>query len=169
MRRAITAVACAACVTSLLTACASRRRPDPYYVLVAEGLSAPTLTEPMRVIPRGFNIFQRTEACATLRPVARLETPFRTLGFRVGERFPLSALNVVAVNAADIAVRDVPLAIEAEEVSPPVVQLRSNDPDVAQGRLIPVAKGRFRIRVRTICAPQPVETVLTARVDNDTE
>ncbi|MBI4484511.1 MAG: hypothetical protein HY655_00730 [Acidobacteria bacterium] len=149
----------------LSCSCAGRGRPDPYYVLVAEGLSAPTLTEPMRVIPRGFNIFQRTEACATVRPVARLETPLRLLGFRVGERVPLSALNVVAVNAADVAVRDVPLAIEAEEVSPPIVQLQSSDPDLNQGRLNPIAKGRFRIRVRTICAPQPVETILTAHVE----
>jgi len=157
-------VPCLAFSCVLAAACAARGEADPYYVLIAEGLSAPTLAEPMRVVPRGFNIFQRTEVCAAVRPVARLDTPFETLGFRVGERFPLSSLHVVAVNAANIAVRDVPLAIEAEVVSPPVVQLRSDDPDLAQGRLTPVREGRIRIRVRTICAPQPVETVLTARV-----
>lgn len=153
---------------ALLAACASRGAPSPYYVLVAEALSAPTLNEGMRVT-RMFSGFQLTEACRTIRPVARLETPFRSLGFRVGERFPLSALNVVAVNAANLAVRDVPVAIEAEEMSPPVVQLRSDDPYLAQGRLNVIAEGTFRIRVRTICGTPPVETVITARSDSSSD
>ena len=153
---------------ALGAACASKS-PDPYYVLVAEALTAPTLTEAMRVAPRMFTSFQLLEACRTIRPVERFETPYLRLGLRVGERFPLSALNVVAVNGADIAVPDVPVAIEAEELSPPLARLTSDDPDLAAGRLHALAEGSFRIRVRTICGTRPVETILTARIDDGSE
>src|SRR5688572_11011289 len=118
----------------------------PTYIRIAEGLTAPTLAEEMRVAPRMFAASQLVEACQDPRSVARLETPVELLELQVGERFTLSALNVVAVNFADVALAAVPVAIEATDVSPPVLQLRSDDPDLNQGRLYSLNAGTFRLR-----------------------
>lgn len=148
---------------TFLAGCAARR-PDPYYVRIAEGLTSPTLTEGIRVAPGMFSAAELAQACRGLRPIARLETASSSLDLQVGERFPLTMLSVVAVDAADVAMRGVPIAIEAEDLQPPVLQLRSDDPDVNQGRLSALNRGRFRLRIWTMCATPGAETTITGRV-----
>ena len=145
-----------------LAGCASRART---YVTIAEGLTAPTLTEGIRVAPRMFAASQLVEACQYPRRVARLQVPSRVLSLQVGERFALSTLNVVAVNFADVAMDAVPIVIEATDFSPPVLQLRSDDPELSQGRLYSLNSGTFRLRIRTICAGPAAETTIVGRVD----
>ena len=53
---------------------------------------------------------------------------------------------------------------ECLETSQPVVRLRSDDPDLNAGRLLTVAPGTFRMRVRTICVNSPAEVRITGRV-----
>ena len=155
------AFACALISLTLITGCASRRT----YVRIAEGLSAPSLAEGIRVAPRMFAASQLVEACKYPRSVARLKTPSRLLTLQVGERFALSTLNVVAVNFADVAMEAVPISIEATDFSPPVLQLRSDDPELNQGRLYSLNTGTFRIRIRTICSGPGVETTIVGRVE----
>src|SRR5687768_11668474 len=110
--------------------CATLFPPEPLYVRVAEGLSSPTLSEGIAVAPRMLPAPLLSEACEDPRIVRRLETPTETLSLRVGERFPLNTLAIVAVNAADEAmVPPIPIAIEALDTVPPVLELRSDDPD----------------------------------------
>ena len=135
-----------------------------YYVRVAEGLTSPSLTETMQVAPRMFGASDLTTACQSPRRIARLEAPSRTLELRVGEPFALNTLRVVAVGEAGTAMADVPVAIEVEEVNPPLVQLRSDDPDLNAGRLRSVGSGIVRIRVRALCTSTPAELNLTARI-----
>jgi hypothetical protein len=135
-----------------------------YYVRVAEGLTAPSLTETMQVAPRMFAASDLTSACRSPRRITRLEAPARTLELRVGERLALNTLRVVAVGEAGTAVTDVPVVIEVEELSPPVMQLRSDDPDLNAGRLLSVGSGIVRMRVRTLCTSRPAELNITARV-----
>jgi hypothetical protein len=138
--------------------------PQPYYVRIADGLTAPSLTEAMPIAPRTFSAYQLQAACQTPRRIDRLEAPTREVELRVGERLTLSTLNIVAVNDANIAVAGVPVSFEVEERNPSAVQLRSDDPDLGAGRLLSIASGRFRLRVRTICVNSPVEIVIAGNV-----
>ena len=138
--------------------------PQPFFVTIAEGLTSPSLTEAMRVAPRMFSAPQLSTACQTQLRIARLETAARSVDLRVGDRLALDTLRIVAINDASVAVPDVPVAIEVEETSPPVVSLRSDDPDLNAGRLLTVGPGSFRMRVRTICVNSPAEIRITGRV-----
>ena len=156
---------------TLLAGCGSRtpqeqRAPQkPYFVPIAEGLTSSTLAENIRVAPRMFSAPDLVRACRDPRTVARLETVTGTLGLQVGERFALSSLRIVAVNAADEAMPAVPIAIEAEDASPPVLQLRSDDPELQKGQLYPLNAGRFRLRIRTLCGTPGAETTIVGRAD----
>jgi len=141
-----------------------RANAGPYFVQVAEGLSSPTLTEGIRVAPRMFAASQLVEACKDPRVVERLEVAPNPLEMREDGRYALNSLSVVAVNGADVAMAGVPIVLEAEEISPPVVQLRSDDPDLNAGRLHALRAGAFQMRVRTICGTPHAEKVIQGLV-----
>jgi hypothetical protein len=143
----------------------SRAPQKPYFVPIAEGLTSPTLAENIRVAPRMFSAPELVKVCGDPRTVARLETVAGTLGLQVGERFALSSLRIVAVNAADEAMLAAPIAIEAEDASPPVLQLRSDNPELQKGQLYPLNAGRFRLRIRTLCGTPGAETTIVGRAD----
>ena len=144
-------------VTSI--GCASTR----HYVQIAEGLSSPSITEGIRVAPRMFSAPQLVEACRTAVPVARLKVEPSELILTAGNLYQLSSITVVAVDAADIAVPDVPIILEAEDTNPPVLRLRSDDPDLDEGRIRVLGPGKFRMRIRTTCGLPQAETVVEAR------
>jgi hypothetical protein len=135
------------------------------YVRVAEGLTSPTLAEGIRVAPRMFTAPDLVRACQNPRTVDRLKTATASLELQVGERFPLSSLTIVAVSASDVAMPDVPIAIEAEDAAPPILQLRSDDPDLNQGVLSSLNTGRFRLRIRTLCGIPGAETIINGRIE----
>ena len=135
-----------------------------YYVTVAEGLTSPSMSESMRVAPRMFSAPDLADACQSPRRVARLEAPARTLDLRVGDQLALSTLRVVAVGEAGAALSAVPVVIEAEELNPALVQLRSDDADLNEGRLRTVGSGTFRVRVRTLCTTTPADLIIVGRV-----
>src|SRR5688572_18946529 len=118
---------------TVLGGCASRTPQQPtapqqrYYVPIAEGLTSLTLAEGIRLAGRMFPAYELMRACRDPRSVARLETATKSLDLQVGERFPLGSLSIVAVNFADAAMPAVPIAIEADDFSPPVLQLRSDN------------------------------------------
>jgi hypothetical protein len=134
------------------------------YVRIAEAFTAPSLSEGIRVAPRMFAAPELMRACQYPRTVDRLEVSSRELDLQVGERLPLSTLTIVAVNAADVAMDNVPIVIEAEDFSPPVLQLRSDDPELNQGVLSSLNGGRFRLRIRTLCGIPGAETTIRGRV-----
>lgn len=162
----VSAVAAAGCNSPLLgkVAPALSTAPRSYFVHVAEALTSPTMTEPMRVAPRMFSAYQVSEACGTPRRIQRLEAPTRSVSLRVGDRLTLSTLRVVAVNDGNVAVPDVPIVLEAEELNPPVLELRSDDVELEQGRLKTVGSGTFHIRVRTLCSATNAELTITGIV-----
>jgi hypothetical protein len=149
----------------LVAGCASRARSRTYYyVRIAEALTAPTLYEGIRVAPRMFAASELSSACGPVRPVLRIHAAPPALELHVGDRFALNTLSVVAVNGAEVALPDVPIVLEANEVIPAVVQLRSDDSDLKEGRLFAIAPGRFQIRIRTICVTPTLETIIAGRV-----
>src|SRR5436190_2079309 len=82
----------------LLRGQAITAEPDLFFVSIAEGLSSGTLTEGIRVAPRGFAASQLIEACRDPRIVARLEIAPEMLEMREDGRYALNTLSVVAVN-----------------------------------------------------------------------
>jgi hypothetical protein len=144
----------------VVAGCASTR----HYVQIAEGLSSPSITEGIRVAPRMFSAPQLVEACRTATPVARLKVEPSELTLTQGNLYQLSSITVVAVNAADIAVPAIPIVLEAEDTNPPILRLRSDDPDLDDGRIRVIGPGRFRLRIRTTCGMPQAETIVEARV-----
>lgn len=146
-------------LAAVLAGCA----PTRHYVQIAEGLSSPSITEGIRVAPRMFSAPQLVEACRTAVPVSRLKVEPSELILTAGNLYQLSSITVVAVNAADIAVPAVPIVLEAEDTNPPVLRLRSDDPDLDEGRIRVVGPGKFRMRIRTTCGLPQIETIVEAR------
>ena len=136
--------------------------PTRHYVQIAEGLTSASITEGIRVAPRMFSAPQLIEACRTAVPIARLKVEPSTLILTQGNLYQLSSITVVAVNAADIAVPAIPIVVEAEDTNPPVLGLRSDDPDLDEGRIRVVGPGKFRVRIRTTCGMPQSETVVEA-------
>jgi len=154
-------------VVAVSSACASsgvRSRSTDYFVSIGEGLTSATLTEGIRVAPRMFAATQLTEACKNVRVVDRLEVSPDRLDMTPDGRYALNSLSVVAVNSADQPLAGVPIVLEAEEISPPVIALRSDDPDLSAGTLHAVRAGRFRVRVRTMCGGPQVQRIIKGKV-----
>jgi hypothetical protein len=145
-----------------LAAVAAGCAPPRHFVRIAEGLSSPTVTEGIRVAPRMFSAPQLVEACQRAAPVARLRVDPVRLSLSPGNVYQLGSLTVVAVNRADVAVPGVPIVLEAEDATPPVLRLQSDDPDLDQGRVRVIGPGEFRMRIRTTCGTQ-VETIIRGR------
>ena len=141
-----------------------RANAGPSFVQVAEGLSSATLTDGIRVAPRMFTATQLVEACRDPLVVERIEVAPDPLEMREGGQYALNSLSVVAVSPADVAMAGVPIVLEAEDANPPIVGLRSDDPDLNAGRLRALRAGMFQMRVRTICGTPHVETVIRGLV-----
>jgi hypothetical protein len=135
-----------------------------HYVRIAEGLTSASDAEPIRVAPRLFAAHQLVEACRTPIVVERLRVVPDELELTRDTSYELSSLTVLAINGADEAVPGIPVIIEVEDRAPPVLQLRSDDPDLNAGRVRAIAEGRFRMRIRTTCGLNPAEAIVDARV-----
>jgi hypothetical protein len=155
-------VAWGAAAHVLLAGCGLKS--DRHFVRIAEGLTSPTLAEGIRVAPRMFSAPMLVDVCKSSTAVDRLKASPGTLELSRGSRYSLSSLTVVAVNGADIAVPGLPIVLEVEDREPPVLQLRSDDPDLNQGRVLAIGTGSFRMRVRTMCGDPFTETVIEGRV-----
>jgi hypothetical protein len=138
--------------------------PQRHYVQVADAVSSPTLTEGIQITPRKFTVYELRQACLDSQPVVRFNVVPAQLELRADGRYLLNTLAVVAVNASDEAVPRIPIMLEAEEVVPPVVEVRSDDADIDQGWLRATRVGRFRLRIRTLCNSSQVDMVIRGQV-----
>lgn len=151
-------------VVGSLALSAAACAPATHYVRVGEALTAPTLAETIRV-ERQFTDAERVQACRRPVRIARLEVAPSRLELVSGTRYELNSLSVVAVDEAGRAVDRVPVILEAEEATPSRVRLRSDDPDLAGGRLVAQEPGAFHLRIRTMCPIGPTaERVVDGRV-----
>jgi hypothetical protein len=108
--------------------------------------------------------FQFTDACRAATPISRFDLAPSMFEMNAGGRYSLETLSVVGVDAANVAVANIPFVIEAEETSSPVIALRSDDADVRNGVLRALAPGTFKVRIRTTCGMPYVETTLIGKV-----
>jgi hypothetical protein len=51
----------------------------------------------------------------------------------------------------------------APDKAPPVLQLRSDNPDPQRGQVYPLSAGRFRLRIRTLCGTPGAEATIVRR------
>src|SRR5688572_29170597 len=145
--------------------CAARASREAAYIRVAEALTAGTMNEAIRIAVPRLDPAVIGEACRLVgRRIARLATPSLEMEMLIGEQFRLSGLSIVAVDDADLVVPGVPLAIEALDQSPPVLQLRTNDPDIGRGTLRPLNTGEFLVRTSTLCGAPGAETIFNVKV-----
>ena len=143
--------------------CATACAPT-HYVRIAEAFTAPTLGESIR-LERRFTDGERVQACRAPVRIARLDVVPSSLKMVSGARYELSSLTIVAVDEAGELVPRVPVVVEAEETVPSRVQLPSDDRDLAEGRLLALAPGKFHVRIRTMCPVGPTaERIVKGRV-----
>jgi hypothetical protein len=140
-------------VAVLAAGCAAARQQylTRHYVRVADALTSSTLGENLRVVPGALAAIRFNDVCRTAVPIARLVVVPRALDLVRGTTVSLSSFSVVALDGGGVVVRDQPIAIEVLDAAPPVLQLRSDDPDVAEGRLRAISSGGFKVRFRSIC------------------
>jgi hypothetical protein len=151
-------------MAALLTAGCALRSPRAY-VRVAEALSSAHLNEVIHVALPRLTPQQLEQGCRlNTRHIVRLDAPSTNLQMELGEPFVLGGLRIIAVDDANVAVRGVPLAIEAQDQAPPVLELRRDDPDLNRGALRTVNTGEFLLRISTLCGVPGAATTLNVRV-----
>lgn len=154
-------------VAAALAACCAVARQQyltRHYVRVADALTSPTLAENLRVVPGAFVAISLNDACRNAILVDRLVAVPLQLDLLTGTTVSLSSFSVVALDGGGVVVRDQPIAIEVLDAAPPVLQLRSDDPDLAKGRLRAIGSGSFKIRFRTICGTPYREVEIAGQV-----
>jgi hypothetical protein len=161
-----TAVAAVLVLTMFVAGCGVLRSRSPRaYVRVAEALTSATMNEAIRVAVPRLDPAVIDQGCRlAARRIFRLVSPSLNLQMQIGEQFMLSGLAIVAVDDAELVVSGVPLAIEAQDQSPAVLQLRTGDPDLARGSLRPVNTGEFLLRTYTLCGVPGAEAIFNVKV-----
>jgi len=157
-----TRAAVAVVAVAIVGGCAARS--PRAYVRVADGLTSAHLNEAIYMAVPRLEADQVRRGCQGVRRIARLGTPSTRMEMRVGQPFALAGLSVIAVDDADVTVAGVPLAIEALDQSPPVLELRRGDPDLSRGVLRPLNAGQFLLRIYTLCAIPGAETIIDVKV-----
>jgi len=154
--------AVASLIVAIVPGCAARS--PRAYVRVAEGLTSAHLNEAIYVALPRLEPDQVRRGCQDVTRIVRLGTPSTRMQMQVGERFALAGLSVIAVDEADITVAGVPFAIEAEDRTPPVLELRRDDADLGRGVLRPLNAGQFLVRIYMLCAVPGAETIIDVKV-----
>jgi hypothetical protein len=114
----------------------------------------------------GFRLFSAPDFdsfCSPARAtdVTQLRSSSPRIRLRVGDRFPLGSLKIVALDAAGAVLPKVPVEIEVDE-RPDVFELRSDK--IADSLLTAKSPGQVRLRIRTICNGSKAETFVPADV-----
>jgi hypothetical protein len=121
----------------------------PGFVTIAEGFTSPDRGSRIDAAYRMFSLPTFAKTCRESERPFTLTTPNGAVTLRVGERFPLRRLIIVAVDQTGHVLRPLPITIEVEAAKPPLLDLRSDL--ISDGRLLPIRTGKFRFRARTIC------------------
>jgi hypothetical protein len=141
------------------------RTPPPTYIRVAEALTAATMNEAIRIAVPRLDAAVISQGCRlSTRRIVRLDAPSLNMQMQIGEQFSLGGLSIVAVDDADLVVPGLPIAIEAQDQSPPVLMLRTGDPDVGRGTLRPVNTGEFLVRTYTLCGVPGAQVIFNVKV-----
>jgi hypothetical protein len=165
LRRSVRAPAAIFVLVAVLLSAGCALRSQPAYVRVAEALSSAHLNEAIYVALPRLTPQQLQQGCRlNTRHIVRLDTPSTSLQMQIGDPFVLGGLPIVAVDDAGAIVTGMPLAIEAQDQAPPVLELRRDDPDRNRGALRTLNTGEFLLRVSTLCGVPGAATILNVKV-----
>jgi len=132
------------------------------YAIAAEGLTSAGEQRGIKAAYRMWALPDFDAVCAAAPKPSTLDARQPAVALKVGERFPLTRLVIIARDAAGRALAPVPIAIEVEAVDPPLLNLRSDAR--AEGKLQVLRRGSFRFRVRTTCEGVSVSTLIPATI-----
>jgi hypothetical protein len=167
MQRCVWLTTPATLILTLLTLIAPRiiaqSALDHDFWQVAEGLTARTSKPKIEVAYRMFSAPTFQKVCAAAGKPSRLVVQTAPLTLTLGSWFPLNGLEVVAEDESGRLLPAVPLAIEVEDKSPPLLDLRPEM--ISDAKLMPVRAGRFQFRVRTFCPGSNVEATIPAVIN----
>jgi hypothetical protein len=134
--------------------------PGAGYLTVGEGLTVASTNEEMQA---AFHLFPAVPGlaarCMGTPGVARL-TAARQARLRLEEPFALKSLDVAALDASGSIVASVPVTIEVEEMTPPILYFFENR---LQHGPTAHSAGSFRFRVRTMCPGPRIDVTIPAR------
>lgn len=131
---------------------------ETQFVTIAEGMTSTSPQEGIRVGYRMFTAPDLQAACTNSKQPASLFFRNASLLLRIGRRFHLGQLVVLAVNGSGQILPPVPIALDAELKDPPLLDLKSDS--LSDTSILPLASGRLRLRARTVCPSQSVGNTL---------
>lgn len=134
------------------------------FVDIAEGLTSSSAKAGITVAYRMFSLPDMPSVCeaAHANQVVSLRAVSARVKLQARHGYPLSNLKVVAVDASGSILPRVPIQIQVEQVSPAIIDTRS---DRLQGSVVmPARPGHFRFRVKTACGSSDAQTVVVADV-----
>ena len=129
------------------------------YIAIAEGLTADAEGAAMKAGRRLFSAPDLPALCSRANDVARLAAVDSVM-LRVDEPFDLTSLRVVAFDSSGAVVPSVPVVIEVEPVTPPVLYFFASR--LEQGPTANAA-GFFEVMVRTLCEGARATVSINAR------
>jgi hypothetical protein len=121
----------------------NHQRARVMFVSIGEGYTAPNWSARMRLEWRMFSAPDPT--CEGVPMRIHLVTAKQNIKLRVGAAFSLDKLAVLAVDKSGEPVKPVPVMLEYEEVSPPILNLDGFK--VRSGPIVPLRAGKFRFKV----------------------
>jgi hypothetical protein len=134
----------------------------PGFVTVVEGFTSANRTTGIVAAYRMFSLPALAKTCEEAARPFKLVAPNAAVPLHLGERFPLSRLVVVGVDRTGHVLRPVPIMIEVDSTNPLLLNLRTDM--ISDGHIWPIATGKFRFRVRTICEGTSADVFIQAVV-----
>lgn len=128
---------------------------SPVFVTIAEGMTSDRRGSRIEVAYRMFSLPGLPQLCSHSGTVANLVSTKGRIDLRVNERFPLTVLDILALNIEGKEIPKVPIAIEIERTLPALIDF--SPASLYRAGLRPIGVGRFRLRVRTFCPGPGVE------------
>lgn len=132
-----------------------------YFVTIGEAL---TSNDKATGIVVGYRLFSAPTFSQYCDGLARKLTVHNTpLVLAVGGAMSLDEIVITAEDDDGRLVPDVPIRLDAEVTTPPVIDLRQ-DRGIADGKLIAVETGGFGMRAQTICLGEPAVVTFAGSV-----
>lgn len=149
---------------SLLAACQGSAA-EPVFQHLAEGLTSKNKKVGIMAAQRMFSVPAMGEVCAHLQAPARIVVMGpKPLQLVRGQWFSYRRLVVLAVDSSGKVLPPVPITVEVEGITPPVLNLLSDMTASPDGKVLPIGEGGFRFRFRAICEGHSIATVAWAEV-----
>jgi hypothetical protein len=131
--------------------------------VVAEALTSSTADDTIEAGYRMFSLPDFADVCkaAHAADVVRVRPLQPQIRLQAGRPFDPNVLKIVALDALDVIVPRVPIAVETELWSP---VLETSTPHVADGTVTPQRPGTFKLRIRTLCDGPVAEAFIDVEV-----